>query len=96
MSKKSNTIESTPRINEETPVVETPKTYTVAELYAQHKTTSGVIRALYAGGMAKADIAKLIGKRYQHVRNVLLQPLKSTPVEATETPAETDEPQGDE
>ena len=36
-------------------------------------TTSARIRALDAAGYARADIARFLGKRYQHVRNVLLQ-----------------------
>ena len=31
------------------------------------------IRALDAAGYARADIAKFLGKRYQHVRNVLVR-----------------------
>jgi uncharacterized protein YggE len=34
------------------------------------------IRALYAMGIAKAEIALILDKRYQHVRNVLLTPIK--------------------
>ena len=34
-------------------------------------TVSGKIRALSLAGYARADIARLLGKRYQHVRNVL-------------------------
>jgi hypothetical protein len=52
------------------------QTATLNELLAKHKTVSGVIRALAAEGKKTGDIAKLIGKRYQHVRNVLKQPLK--------------------
>ena len=33
---------------------------------------SGRIRALDAAGYARADIARFLGKKYQHVRNVLL------------------------
>ena len=35
------------------------------------RTTSAKIRALAAQGKARADIARLLGIRYQHVRNVL-------------------------
>ena len=31
------------------------------------------IRALDAAGYARADIARFLGKRYQHVRNVLVR-----------------------
>ena len=33
---------------------------------------SGKIRALDAAGYARADIARFLGRKYQHVRNVLL------------------------
>ena len=39
-------------------------------------TTSQKIRTLYKHGHQKADIARFLDKRYQHVRNVLLQPYK--------------------
>lgn len=39
-------------------------------------TKSQKIRDLAAGGMSRADIAKTLNIRYQHVRNVLTQPLK--------------------
>ena len=38
-----------------------------------HATVSARIRALDAAGYARADIARFLGKKYQHVRNVLLQ-----------------------
>lgn len=34
------------------------------------------IRQLAAKGYSRGDIAKATGKRYQHVRNVLITPLK--------------------
>ena len=34
-------------------------------------TVSGKIRALDRAGLSRADIARFLGKRYQHVRNVL-------------------------
>jgi hypothetical protein len=34
-------------------------------------TVAGKIRALDAAGVPRADIARFLGKRYQHVRNVL-------------------------
>jgi hypothetical protein len=36
-----------------------------------HSTVAGKIRALAAAGVPRADIARFLGKRYQHVRNVL-------------------------
>lgn len=43
----------------------------------QFSTTSSKIRYLSSQNMSTADIAKKLGIRYQHVRNVLLKPLKS-------------------
>jgi len=43
----------------------------VAEAYS---TISDKIRALNAAGYARAEIAYFLGKRYQHVRNVLIAP----------------------
>jgi hypothetical protein len=37
---------------------------------------SAKIRMLYGAGHSKSAIAQLLEIRYQHVRNVLLQPLK--------------------
>src|SRR5580704_10924033 len=38
---------------------------------ARHATVADKIRALSAAGVPRADIARFLGKRYQHVRNVL-------------------------
>lgn len=43
----------------------------------QHKTVSSKIRALDAAGYTRSQIANFLGKRYQHVRNVLVTPLKA-------------------
>lgn len=48
----------------------------VAALMKEHKTKSAVIRYLSGTGMSRSNIAKTLGIRYQHVRNVLLTPLK--------------------
>jgi hypothetical protein len=40
-------------------------------------STSAKIRYLASTGMSRGDIARVTGKRYQHVRNVLITPLKS-------------------
>lgn len=40
------------------------------------KNTSEAIRGLYGLGYSRAAIAKFLDKRYQHVRNVLVTPLK--------------------
>lgn len=41
-------------------------------------TTSARIRLLAAHGFSRGDIARITGKRYQHVRNVLITPLKGS------------------
>jgi len=43
----------------------------IETLLAGHTTVSAKIRALAAAGYPRAEIARLLGKRYQHVRNVL-------------------------
>lgn len=43
----------------------------------QHGSWSNVFRALTRDGKTKGEISKLTGKRYQHVRNVLITPLTS-------------------
>jgi len=39
-------------------------------------TKSEKIRALLATGMKRGEVAKLLGIRYQHVRNVEITPIK--------------------
>jgi len=51
-------------------------TYKVLERYAQLPNLSAVFRAMSADGWKRADIAKSTGALYQHVRNVLTQPVK--------------------
>lgn len=41
-------------------------------LLAGQVTVSDRIRALHRGGYSRAEIARLLNKRYQHVRNVLV------------------------
>jgi bifunctional DNA-binding transcriptional regulator/antitoxin component of YhaV-PrlF toxin-antitoxin module len=43
----------------------------VARVATSRMTVSDKIRALDAGGLPRAEIARRLGKRYQHVRNVL-------------------------
>lgn len=40
------------------------------------ETVSGKIRFLDSEGFGRADIARILEKRYQHVKNVLDNPLK--------------------
>jgi hypothetical protein len=43
----------------------------LSAITAPHATVADKIRALSAAGVPRADIARFLGKRYQHVRNVL-------------------------
>jgi hypothetical protein len=43
----------------------------MAEIVQPHATVSDRIRALDAAGVPRAEIARFLAKRYQHVRNVL-------------------------
>lgn len=49
-----------------------------AKLIAGCKTVAAKIRALDAAGYPRAEIARMLGKRYQHVRNVLEEPKAAT------------------
>lgn len=51
-----------------------PITPDVERLVAGQKTVAGKIRVLAAAGYPRAEIARMLGKRYQHVRNVLEEP----------------------
>jgi len=57
-------------------VSDEPKVYTLESAMEEFKTTSSAIRGLAAHGMSRGAIAKLLNKRYQHVRNVLITPIK--------------------
>lgn len=48
------------------------------------KTVSGQIRYLDSIGMSRGQIAKKLGKLYQHVRNVLTTPLKRKDVASSD------------
>ena len=49
---------------------------TPAELFAKYGTKSATIRALAAQGLTRSEIKAKTGLRYQHVRNVLITPIK--------------------
>ena len=51
----------------------------VAAIAARHATVADKIRALAGAGVPRADIARFLGKRYQHVRNVLEGDAQSSP-----------------
>jgi hypothetical protein len=46
----------------------------MAEVVRPFASVADKIRALDRAGVARADIARFLGKRYQHVRNVLVDP----------------------
>jgi predicted secreted Zn-dependent protease len=86
MAKKT---EATVETTIETPVTETTTTAPVEttiqyavdgsqgpELIEKHGSVSGAIRFLNSEGLTKGQIAKVLAKRFQHVRNVLITPLK--------------------
>ncbi len=54
-------------------------------------TTAAKIRALAARGQSRADIARALGIRYQHVRNVLMRDEEKKKTEGT-TPADAGMP----
>lgn len=49
----------------------------LARLLEGKTTVAARIRALAAAGYPRAEIARMLGKRYQHVRNVLEEPGKA-------------------
>src|ERR1700753_665808 len=49
----------------------TDKVERLGAIAARHTTVADKIRALATAGVPRADIARFLGKRYQHVRNVL-------------------------
>lgn len=53
-------------------------------------TKSAKIRALFAEGLTRSQIANYLGIRYQHVRNVLVAPMKKS-TETTDAKAKSEE-----
>src|ERR1700744_4244719 len=51
----------------------TPLPETVQAVFRSHSTVSGRIRALADAGYSRSDIAKLVDRSYQQVRNVLVE-----------------------
>lgn len=43
---------------------------------AKYGNVSKAIRGLNSEGFSRSQIAKMLNKRYQHVRNVLITPIK--------------------
>ena len=44
---------------------------------ADSGSVSNAIRILHSQGVSRGDISRKLGKRYQHVRNVLITPIKN-------------------
>jgi lambda repressor-like predicted transcriptional regulator len=57
-----------------------PQLPSAADLIKQHGTKSAAIRALTAAGHSRTVVAKALGIKYQHVRNVLITPIKKQKV----------------
>lgn len=68
MATKKNQTQKTVEIETNEPNLE--------QLMTELKTKSAVIRKLSSDGWSNGRIAKFMGIRYQHVRNVLVTPLK--------------------
>jgi hypothetical protein len=48
------------------------------DLKAEYGSWSAAIRAMDADGLTRSEIADVTGKKYQHVRNVLITPVGQT------------------
>lgn len=58
-------------------VQKTVQNFDAAKAVKEAGSKSGAIRKLAAEGKSRGEIAKLLGIRYQHVRNVLITPVKN-------------------
>ena len=86
MAKANKQVKTESKVETAAPVTETkgkrvPVTITtdmqkVLDGFDSEMTTSAKIRALHAQGWSRSQIAKGLGVIYQHVRNVLITPLK--------------------
>jgi len=73
-------------------IMSAPVSSDVARLLEGKTTVAAKIRALAAAGYPRAEIARMLGKRYQHVRNVLEEPGKAA---AMPTPRQQGMAEGD-
>lgn len=54
-----------------------PAEFDLNKFISEHGgTKSGAIRALTAQGKTRGEVAKIMNIKYQHVRNVLITPIK--------------------
>lgn len=82
MTKASKKIETSVEATE-TSKVAVVINHNYEELLTKLKSKSAVVRFLDAEKHSRASIAKFCGIRYQHVRNILVTPLKKGAEEAT-------------
>lgn len=54
----------------------TKEVRTSSDIIKQYGNKSGAIRGLTAEGYLRSEVAKLLNIKYQHVRNVLITPIK--------------------
>ncbi|TXH42031.1 MAG: hypothetical protein E6Q97_36440 [Desulfurellales bacterium] len=64
------------KANQVTTTTTTETTFDGAQYIKECGSVSSAIRKLHSEGKTRGEIAKMLNKRYQHVRNVLLTPLK--------------------
>jgi hypothetical protein len=62
--------------NQEVAVAEVTVTFNSESYIKECGSVSAAIRKLDSEGKKRGEIAKLLNKRYQHVRNVLITPIK--------------------
>lgn len=77
MSKKSNVVTNKVAVE----ATEVAPTWNIHQLMIEHKSKSGVIRYLDSQGVKRGEIVKIftdggVKMIYQHVRNVLITPVK--------------------
>lgn len=61
---------------DQTATNKTVEAFDAASFIAASGTKSAAIRRLNEKGTSRGDIAKMLNIRYQHVRNVLITPIK--------------------
>lgn len=77
MAKRNEqTAEQINETTEQAPVETTQPTFDGNKYIIDCGSVSAAIRKLASEGKSRGEIAKLLNKRYQHVRNVLITPVK--------------------
>jgi len=62
------------------PTTPASQEFDAAKFVQEVGTKSAAIRRLTAEGKTRSEVAKMLGIRYQHVRNVLITPIKKEAV----------------